>query len=324
MHLPRTLLAAAFTSALVLHAAPALAQGAKPPVKLIVGYPAGGSADAVARMVAEKLKDELGTTVLVDNRPGAGGQIAADFVRAAPADGTTVLVANSHMMVMLPLTSKAVKYDSTKDFQPVGRMTSFYVAITVPAALPVTRVDQWVALAKSDARQASFGVPAAGSVAHFMGYKLGVDGKAALQPIPYKGAAPLVQDLLGGQVSAGILPILDVVPHAQSGKLRVLAVNGPKRAQLLPAVPTLKELGVNGFEALEWTALFMPPATPQPVVEQMNAALRKVLATPDIQERLLKLGMESNPSTPGELGALVASDLAVWSPVVKSSGFTVD
>ncbi len=323
MQLSRTLLAAAL-SAFFFHSTVVHAQPAKPPVKLIVGYPAGGSADAVARMVAERLKDEIGTTVLVDNRPGAGGQIAADFVRTAAADGTTVLVANSHMMVMLPLTSKAVKYDSTKDFKPVGRMTSFYEAIAVPVSVPATRVDQWVALARGDAKQASFGVPAAGSVSHFIGYKLGVDGKAALQPIPYKGAAPLVQDLLGGQVTAGILPILDVVPHSQSGKLRVLAVNGAKRAQLLPSVPTLKELGVGGFDSLEWTALFMPAATPPAVVEQMNAALRKVLATPDIQERLTKLGMESHPSTPDELGALVASDLSVWGPIVKSSGFTVD
>jgi tripartite-type tricarboxylate transporter receptor subunit TctC len=302
----------------------AQAQDIKDPVRLVVGYPAGGSADAVARMVAESLKDELKVTVLVENKAGAGGQIAADHVRESAGDGSTILVANSHMMVMLPLTSKAVKYDPVADFKPVGRMTSFYEAIAIPTSVPATDVRQWTALARRDVKMSNFGVPAAGSVSHFIGYKLGADAKAALQAIPYKGAAPLVQDLLGNQISAGILPILDVAQHAQSGKMRVLAVNGSQRAQLLPDVPTLKELGVSGFDSLEWTALFAPKTTPDAVVQRINTALNKVLAQKSVQERLLKLGMESHASSPAELGALVGSDLASWRPVVKASGFTID
>jgi tripartite-type tricarboxylate transporter receptor subunit TctC len=323
MTLSRFLLSAT-VAALALSPLASTAQSIKGPVKLIVGYPAGGSSDALARMVAERLKDELGIAVIVDNKPGAGGQIAADFVRAAPGDGSTVLVANSHMMVMLPLTSNAVKYNPAKDFKPVGRLTSFYEAVTVPTSLPVQSISQWTDLARSDAKMSNYGVPAAGSVSHFLGYKLGTNAKSPLQAIPYKGAAPLVQDLLGGQISAGILPILDVAPHHQSGKVRVLAVNGSRRAQLLPGVPTLKELGVSGFDSLEWTALLAPATTPKATVDQLNTALNKVLAQKDLQERLLKLGMESNPSTPDELGALIGTDLAQWSPVVKASGFTVD
>ena len=312
-------------SASVLAFSPALAQTQdRPPLRLIVGYAAGGSSDALARMVAEKLKDELGQAVIVDNRPGAGGQIAADYVRNAPGDGTTVLVANSHMMVMLPLTSRAAKYNPTTDFKSIGRMTSFYEAVTVPSSLPATSVAQWLELARRDPKNGNFGVPAPGSVSHFLGYRLGVDAKVGLQAIPYKGAAPLVQDLLGGQINAGILPVLDVAPHHEASKLRVLAVNGEKRAQLLPGVPTLKELGIPGFETLEWTALLAPASTARPVVEKLNAALNKVLAQKEIQERLLKLGMEANPSTPDELGQLVAGDMKRWAPVIKASGFTAD
>jgi tripartite-type tricarboxylate transporter receptor subunit TctC len=302
----------------------AQAQPAGQPLKLVVGYPAGGSADAVARILADKLKDELGTAVIVDNRAGAGGQIAADYVRTAPADGGTLLVANSHMMVMLPLTTKSVRYNAARDFRPIGRITSFYEAVTVPASLPAASVSQWLEAARHDAKAANFGVPAAGSVSHFLGYRLGLGAKTNLQAIPYKGAAPLVQDLLGGQIQAGILPILDVAPHHQAGKLKVLAVNGSKRAQILPAVPTLKELGLAGFDTLEWTALLAPAATPKAVTDRLNAALNKVLAAPDIQEKLLKLGMEANPGTPEDLGQLIAADVATWGPVVKASGFTAE
>lgn len=299
----------------------ALAQGS---IKLVVGYPAGGSSDALARMVADKLKDELGVPIIVENKPGAGGQIAADFVRAAPGDGTTLLVANSHMMVMLPLTTKSVKYNPMQDFKPVARLTSFYEAVSLPSTVPAGSIAQWLDLARTDVKVANFGVPAPGSVSHFLGYQLGRDNQVNLQAIPYKGAAPLVQDLLGGQIQAGILPILDVAQHHQSGKIKVLAVNGSKRAQLLPDVPTLKELGVKGLDELEWTALLAPSSTQKAVIDRLNAAVNKVLESSDIQERLLKLGMESSPSSPDELARLISGDLATWGPVVKSSGFTVD
>lgn len=318
----RALLSAAL-AATAIAPLTALAQS-KPPIKLIVGYAPGGSADAVARMVAEKLKDFLGISVIVDNKPGAGGQLAADFVRMAPADGNTLLVANTHMMVMLPLTTRSAKYNPIADFSPVTRMTSFYEAVALSPNVPATTVPQWLDVVRRDASAGNFGVPAPGSIAHFLGYRLGQDNKVALQAIPYKGAAPLVQDLLGGQIRAGVLPILDVAQHQPTGKIKVLAVNGSKRAQLLPSVPTLQELGIHGFEQLEWTALLAPARTPKPLVDQLNAAVGKALALPELQDKLLKLGMESHPSTPDELERLITSDLASWGPVVKASGFTAD
>ena len=322
----RPLLTCLAASTLLL-AAPALqAQGAvrQEPLKLIVGYPAGGSADAVARMLADKLKDELNTTVIVDNRPGAGGAIAAEYVKNAPADGHTILVANTHMMVMIPLTFKAVRYDAVKDFQPVGRVSSFYVAIAVPSAMPATTVAQWIDLARANKKDSSFGVPAAGSISQFIGYRLGKDAGADMLPVPYRGSAPLVQDLLGGQIAAGIVPIADVAAHHQAGKLRVLAVNGARRSDLLPSVPTLAENGLRQFDALEWVGLFAPPATPRATLQPLQAALARVLATNDIKAGLAKIGMQSDPATPDELGKLIADELAKWGPVVKASGFTAD
>jgi tripartite-type tricarboxylate transporter receptor subunit TctC len=303
-------------------AAPAQIATTKGPLKLIVGYPAGGSADVQARTLADKLAAELGTTVVIDNRTGAGGQIAADYVRAAPPDGLTVLLANMHMMVMLPLTSKSVRYDPVKDFHAVGRIASFYEGIAVPTALPVQNVQQWLELARTDTSKASYGVPAPGSVAQFMGFRLGNEAKASLVAAPYRGAAPLVQDLLGNQIAAGIMPIADLVAHQQSGKLKVLAVNGARRASLLPDVPTLKELGQPHFDNLEWTGLFVPAGTPRPIVDQLHAALGKALANKEVQERLQKLSSDPSPSTPEELTRLIADDLKRWGPVVKASGFS--
>jgi tripartite-type tricarboxylate transporter receptor subunit TctC len=318
------LLQTALACASLAFAAAASAQIAtdKGPVKLIVGYPAGGSADVQARTLSDKLAAELGTTVVVDNRTGAGGQIAADYVRNAAPDGLTVLLANMHMMVMLPLTSKSVRYDPVKDFKAVGRVASFYEGIAVPAALPARDVKQWLVIARADPRKATYGVPAPGSVAQFMGYRLGAEAKVNLVAAPYRGAAPLVQDLLGDQIAAGITPIADLVAHQQSGKLKVLAVNGASRAALLPDVPTLKELGQPHFDNLEWTGLFVPAGTPKPIVDQLHAALGKALANSEVKERLLKLSSDPHPSSGEELSRLIEDDLKRWGPVVKASGFT--
>ena len=323
MKLPALLKLALASASLCLAAtAPAQVPTQKGPLRLIVGYPAGGSADVQARTLADKLAAELGVAVVVDNRTGAGGQIAADYVRAAAPDGLTVLFANMHMMVMLPLTSQSVRYDPVKDFKAVGRVASFYEGIAVPADLPATNVQQWLDIARKDPAKGTYGVPAPGSVAQFMGYRLGVGANVALVAAPYRGAAPLVQDLLGNQIAAGITPIADLVAYQQSGKLKVLAVNGAQRARLLPDVPTLKELGQPHFDNLEWTGLFVPAATPAATVQQLHAALGKVLDHKDVQERLLKLSSEATPSTPDELTRLIADDLQRWGPVIKASGFT--
>ncbi|WP_295530495.1 tripartite tricarboxylate transporter substrate-binding protein [uncultured Pseudacidovorax sp.] len=305
-------------------AAPAQVPTGKGPLRLVVGYPAGGSADVQARTLADKLAADLGVAVVVENRTGAGGQIAADYVRGTPPDGLTVLLANMHMMVMLPLTSRSVRYDPVKDFAAVGRIATFYEGLAVPAALPAKDVREWLALARTDASRGSYGVPAPGSVSQFIGFRLGSEAGVKLTAVPYRGAAPLVQDLLGNQVAAGITPIADLVQYQQAGKIRVLAVNGAQRAAQLPDVPTLKELGQPHFDNLEWTGLFVPAATPAATVAQLHAALGKALAQPDVKERLAKLSSDANPSTPEALTRLIAEDLQRWGPVIKASGFSTE
>lgn len=305
------------------HAAAQIAKD-RGPVKLVVGFPAGGSADVAARMLADKLRLELGVPVIVDNRVGAGGGIAADYVRAQPGDGLTVLVANTHTMVTLPLTNKAIRFTALKDFKAVGRVAVFAETVTVATNMPVKTLTQWLDLARTDPARASFGVPAPGSMPHFMGYKLGQDAKAALLPVPYRGSAPMVTDLIGGQIPAGILPVADVVQLHQTGKVRVLAVNGSERAAMLPDVPTLKELGVPGFEALEWAGLFAPATTPRAIIDQLNAALLKALASGEVQQGFFKIGLETRSSTPDALEKDIADDVEKWAPIIKSSGFAAD
>jgi len=293
------------------------------PVKLVVGFPPGGAGDALARLLADKLKSELGTTVIVDNRVGAGGQIAAEVVKGAPADGTTVFLTNSHTMVMLPLTSRSVRFDPLKDFAPVGRLITFPQGIAVHSSVPAADLAKWLEFARTDAKNANYGVPAPGSIPHFIGYQLGVRSNVPLSPVPYKGSAPLVQDLLGAQVTAGITPASDLQQH-HGGKLRVLAVNGTRRYAGLPNVPTLKELGYAEFDTLEWAGLLMPANTPRAVIDKWQPILARILGMPDVKERLAKIGMAVEPGSPELLHKLIADDLAKWAPVIKASGFKVD
>ncbi|MFI5444377.1 tripartite tricarboxylate transporter substrate-binding protein [Polaromonas sp. UC242_47] len=292
-------------------------------VKLVVGFPAGGSADVLARILADKLKDELGVPVVVDNRAGAGGQIAADYVRGLPGDGLTILLGTTHMMVMAPLTTKTVRYQATRDFKAVARIASFYESIAVPFNSPANSVAQWLELARKDPKHASYGVPAPGSLPQFIGYQLGTVSKTPLLSVPYRGSAPVTQDLVGGQLAAGVLPIADMVQY-HGTRVKILAVNGTRRADQLPNVPTFKELGFPQFDQLEWTGLFVPASTSAATVQQLQAATAKAIGFKDVREALQKMGTEPDFG-PGEaLEKRIVDDIAVWGPVVKASGFSAE
>ncbi|MES2191799.1 MAG: tripartite tricarboxylate transporter substrate-binding protein [Pseudomonadota bacterium] len=292
-------------------------------VKLVVGFPAGGSADVLARIMADKLKDELGVPVVVDNRAGAGGQIAADYVKSQPGDGLTVLLGTSHMMVMAPLTVKSIRYQAARDFKPVARIASFYESIAVPIASPANNIAQWLDSARKDTQFASYGVPAPGSLPQFIGYQLGAVTKTTLLSVPYRGTAPLAQDLVGGQLAAGVLPIADMVQY-NGTRVKILAVNGKRRSDQLPNVPTLKELGYPQFDDLEWTGFFVPANTPQAIVSQLQAATAKVIGIKEVREALLKMGTEADYAPAEVLEKRIADDVAMWGPVVKASGFSAD
>jgi tripartite-type tricarboxylate transporter receptor subunit TctC len=261
--------------------------------------------------------------VVVDNRAGAGGQIAAEYVKGQPGDGLTVLLGTSHMMVMAPLTFKGIRYQPLKDFRPVARIASFYESVAVPIGSPANTITEWLASARQDAKYQSYGVPAPGSLPQFVGFQLGAVSKTPLLSVPYKGAAPLAQDLIGGQLAAGVLPIADLVQH-NGKRVKILAVNGTRRSDQLPGVPTLKELGYPQFDDLEWTGFFVPASTPRATVLQLQAATQKIVAMSDVREALTRMGTEADYGTAELLEKRVADDLAAWGPVVKASGFTTE
>jgi tripartite-type tricarboxylate transporter receptor subunit TctC len=293
-------------------------------IRLVVGYPAGGTADAVARIYAEGLQKRLGINVIVDNKPGAGGQLAADQFRALRPDGSALLLGNSHMFSTLPLTSRTVRYDPVKDFAPVARLATFEVALAVSAEQPARSVKEYIALAKAHPQARSFGIPAAGSSPHFVGYVVGKQEGVELLPVPYKGGAPLLADLIGNQVPAGIDALGGFVASHKTGKIRILAVTGPRRSVSVPEVPTFGELGYKSLGSSSWVGLFAPPGTPQAFVDRINAAVIEVAALPATTANLTTAGFDTAPSTPQQLHDAVRSELALWQPIIRESGFQID
>ena len=306
-------------------AAPALAQDKiDRPVKILVGFPAGGTADIMARAVADKMRDTLGQPVIVENRPGAIGRIAADAVKAAAPDGTTIMVMPIGPMVVVPHTYKTISYDPIKDFAPIGMGSTFQFAI---AAGPQSGAKTWaeyVTWAKANPGKSSYATSGAGSLPHFFGVLLGREGRIEMLHVPYKGSAAYTNDLLGGQVPTAVDAIADLTELHRAGKVQILASSGAKRSTAVPDVPTFAELGVKGVEAEGWFGFFAPAKTPKPIIDQLNKSLNQALTAPDVAERLTRLGLDPAPTTPEEFGRIVAADYAKWGPVVKASGFTAE
>ncbi|MFO1363998.1 MAG: Bug family tripartite tricarboxylate transporter substrate binding protein [Burkholderiales bacterium] len=292
------------------------------PVKIFVGFPAGGTIDYVARLLAEKMKDDLGAPVVVENRTGAGGQIAAQAVKQAAPDGKTLMLANDHTMVIVPLTHKNPGFDPVKDFTPIGLTSTYLVALAVASSTGAKDVAASLAWARANPAQANVGIPAAGSIAHFMLGSLSRDAKVPLTTVPYRGSAPLVQDLASGQVVAGMTAMGDFLELEKAGRLRVIAVVDPRRAPQLPAVPTFVEQGYK-FEWNLWLGMFGPANTPAPVVARVNAALAKALAQPDVRAGMAKLAFNAAHSSPAALGERVQEGMTYWAPQVKASGWTL-
>lgn len=295
------------------------AQGYAGPVRVLVGYPPGGPADTAARIVAEKLAVELGQPVVVDNKPGAGGQIAAQALKAAPADGSVLFMSNTHTVAMVPLTMKAAGFAPATDFRMVGTVATFELALAVHPKTSATNLQELGAWLGTHRGEASIGVPAPASAPEFIAGKVSRVLKADTVPVAYRGAAPMVSDLLGGQIAAGVSGISDFLQYQQTGKLRILAVS--RATPLLPGVPSFSQAGVGLDNTTDFLGLYAPAALPDAAVVRYNTALNRVLAQPEVVAKLQSYVMTVAPSTPAEQAQHLVQVSKALAGLVQESGF---
>ena len=295
-------------------------------LKIVTGFAAGGTSDTTCRRVATQLAPGYAKSAVVENRTGAGGQIAIQFVKGAPADGATLLQTPTSMLTIYPHIYKKLPYDPQADLSPVSLACVFDFGLAVGPAVPATvkTVPEFLAWAKANPAGANFGSPAAGSTPHFVGALLGRNGGVDLKHVPYRGTQPAMLDLLGSNVSAVSGPIGDLTQHLASGKVRILGVSGSKRSRFAPDVPTYEEQGIKDCTHSEWFAFLLPAKTPAETVNRLNAALKTALAHKDVVDGLATFGLEAMSSTPAELADLVKKDTAKWGPIVKAIGFTAE
>lgn len=307
----------------VVLAAAALSAQAQPldgPLRIVVGYAPGGSSDRVARIVGEKLQAKLGVPVLVDNKTGAGGRLAAQQVRTTPANQNVLMLANPAVMVVAPLVFKDNGYDAERDFVPVSQVNNYEFAVAVGTAIPVRELSHLLAWLRANPGKANFGVPATGSLPHFFGLMAGAKAGVDAQVVGYRGSAPLLTDLMGGQVAVAFDTFDTVLPQHEAGKIRILAVSGEKRSPHAPTIPTFKEAGLD-LAATGWNTFFAPASMPRGKVEALAKAIREVMLDPDTVRKFNDARMTPVASTPAQTEAMLKAFRAQWTPVVQKSGY---
>jgi len=326
----RQFIAAAGGIALAAAGLPAAAQAPAPVqgrlVRLMNGFPPGGSADVVSRLIAERLRGGYAANIIVENKPGGGGRTVLEQARSADADGTTMVLTPTAMLTIFPHVYKKLGYDTFRDFTAVGSAATFVTAITAGPGLPanIKTVQEWLNWVKQNPAGAAYGSPGAGTSLHFVGTMLARLGGVNLNHVPYKGAAPMVQDLLGGQIPVGMVPIGAAVQQSRSGKLRVLATTGTQRSRFLPDTPTTREAGFPDVVAEDYFALFVPSKTPADVVEKLGLALREALKSSEVRDRMAQVGVDLKSTTPAEMADIIKTQYAAWAPIVKASGFSAE
>lgn len=301
-------------------APPVSAQGyPSKPMRVIVPYAPGGATDIIARLVGQKLTERLGQTVIVDNRPGAGGVIGAEAGARAPADGHTLLLAVPAEMVILPHLQK-MPYRVDRDFAPVSLAALTPLILVVHPALPVKTVQNLIALAKSRPGQLTYASAGTGGVQHLAGELLKITAKIDILHVPYKGAGPVMPDLLGGHVAMFFSGMPPAMPHVRAGKLRALAVTTAKRSPTVPDVPTMQESGMPGFDISNWFAYFVPHGTPPATIAKLNTEINRALKLQDVREKLASVGAEVIGTSPQELEKFVQSESEKFAKLIKVSG----
>ncbi|RYF76574.1 MAG: ABC transporter substrate-binding protein [Comamonadaceae bacterium] len=296
------------------------AQGLPPLIKLMVPYPPGGSADTLARILQQPLQEQLKTSVVIDNKPGAGGRIAASFLKRAPADGSVILVAPNALTTIQSLVyAGQLDYKVPEDIVPLSRLASYPMGLAVPASSSVRSAGDLVNSAKGPS--ASFGTSGAGGLAHFAGLAFGKATNVTWTHVAYKGGAPLVTDLIGGHLPVAIDTLVDQIEQQRAGKIRVVGIFSDRRYPLAPDLPTLAEQGIRMAPVEGWFGAFLPGRTPAPVVAQIDRAIAKVLSDPEVNAKLNKLVLQSAYLGSTEFMQLQVAELQQWAPVVKDSGF---
>jgi tripartite-type tricarboxylate transporter receptor subunit TctC len=312
------------TALLALVAGGARAQGIET-ARVLCGFPAGGTTDAVSRRVAEKLRGVHAKTLIVDNKPGAGGRLAVEELKRSPNDGSVMLLTPASMVTLYPHLYSKLPY-GIEDVTPLCTACNLSFGLGVGPAVPesVKSVKDFLAWAKANPAQANYGSPGPGSPPHMVGALLSKESGVELRHVPYRGSAPGIQELIGGQVPAFTSPIGDYLPHLKSGKLRLLATSGAQRSRFAPDVPTYTEQGFKTLEISEWYGFFLPAKADPALVERLAAAIKVAVSAPDTVEAFAQLGLEASANTPAQLLQAVRKENANWGPVVKKVGFTLE
>ncbi len=294
------------------------------PVKLVVPFPPGGSLDTTGRLLAQKLTEAWGQPVVVENKPGAGGNIGADLVAKSPADGYTILMGALSTHAVNPSLYAKMPYDAAKDFAPITLIAITPNVLVVNAASPVNNVREFIAYAKANPGKLSFGSGSSGSAGHLAGELFKVETGTDAVHIPFKGGAPATQALLAGDTQFMFDNLANAMAQVKAGKLKALAVTTAKRSPLVPDLPTMAEAGLPGFDISTWYGLFAPAGTPPAVIAKWNAEVAKILNSPDVRARLVADGAEPTPNTPEQFAQMIASELTKYARIVKVSGAKVD
>lgn len=320
--LNRRQLLAASGAIVTLGPRPALAQ-VLDTARILTGFPPGGTVDVVARRVADKLRGVYAKTVLVENKPGAGGRLAVDELKRSAPDGGSLLVTPAAMVTLYPHLYPRLSY-GLEDVTPVCAATTVVFGLGVGPGVPdsVHTLKEFLAWARANPDKAAYGSPGAGSPPHYVGALLEKETGVPLNHVPYRGTVPGIQDLLGGQIASFSGPIGDYLPHVKTGRLRVLATSGPVRSRFLPEVPTCTELGYKALEQVEWYGFFLPGKASPELAQRAATAIRAAMAGPDMAEGLASFGLEVATNGPAELARAVKAEHAAWAPIVRRVGFT--
>jgi tripartite-type tricarboxylate transporter receptor subunit TctC len=299
----------------------ASAQSGKP-IRLLVGFPPGGGSDAIARTLSEKLKDELGVPVVVENRPGAGGQIAAQTLKAAAPDGSTLFITHDHTISILPQVVKNPGFDPVRDFVPVVGFATFVNAFAVSGGTPAKSFTDYVGWVKtSGSGKGAVGIPAPASTPEFLVKLIGQKYQLDLVSAPYRGSAPMMADMLGNQIGAGVASVQDFIENHKAGKVRVVGVLGTRRQAAMPDVPTFDEMGLKGFEDLPYYGIYAPAGTPQKFINDFSSAMAKVVAMPEVRDHLTAMGLTVGHMSPQQLATRQQAYTEAWAKIIKTSGF---